>query len=346
LPGSRVVASPPLPAEGREVLAGVAEVVEGPPERGWLFSALRGARVLIAGFIRVDRGLLEASGGSLELVITRSSGVDHIDLGAAEELGVCVANQPEAIAFSVAEHALGAAIVQARRILEGHYLVVEGGWQGFPSHLKGFLLRGSTAGIVGLGRIGSLIALYLRHLGASRILYWSRRRKPELEATLLLEPASLERLFSESRIVFIALPRAPGTEGLIKLSHLRLLPEGAVLVNVGRGSVIEEGALEALLRERSDVRVALDVYREEPLPPDAPILEHAGRALLTPHFAGYSELSSRMTGVLAARQARFYLERGEVWNPVTRGTCREARDIPGLWDWLGGPPRDEGEGSG
>ncbi len=328
-----VAAAPPLPEEARRELEGVAALLEGRPEREWLVNAVREARVLIVGFAKIDRGILEAA-ESLELVVTRSSGYDHIDVEAAEELGICVANQPEAIAFSVAEHALGMAIVQAKRILEGHYLVANGEWTGFPGHLRGFLLRGVTAGIVGLGRIGTLIAYYLRALGASRILYWSRRRKPELEILLSLEPASLERLFSESRVVFIALPKARETEGLVKLEHLKQLPEGAVLVNVGRGSVIEEGALEALLRERSDVRVALDVYREEPLPGDSPLRGYAGRALLSPHFAGYSELSSRMTAVLAARQARFYLERGEVWNPVTRRTCREARDIPGLWDWV------------
>lgn len=330
----RVVASPPLPEEARLVLSDVADVVEAPASRRELLRLVRGARVLIAGFIKIDREVLEASEGTLELVVTRSSGYDHIDIDAAEELGICVANQPEAIAFSVAEHALAMAMTQSKRILDGHYLTISGGWRGFPGHLRGFLVRGSTAGIVGLGRIGALIAFYLRMLGASRLLYWSRRRKPELEILLAIEPASLDRLFSESRLVFIALPKARETDGLIRLSHLRLLPHGAVLVNVGRGSVIEEGAVERLLAERSDVRVALDVYREEPLPAGNPLTGYEGRALLSPHFAGYSELSSRMTAVLAARQARFYMERGEVWNPVTRNTCREARDIPGLWDWL------------
>ncbi len=330
----RVAVFPPLPGEARRVLEDIAVVVEGSGGRERLLEAVRGARVLIAGFVKVDREVLEASGGSLELVVTRSSGYDHIDVEAAEDLGICVANQPEAIAFSVAEHALGMAIVQAKRVLEGHYLVAGGEWSGFPTHLRGFLLRGATVGIVGLGRIGSLLAFYSRMMGASRILYWSRRRKPELELLLLLEPASLERLFSESRVVFIALPLTRDTEGLIKLDHLRLLPEGAVLVNVGRGRVVEDGAIETLLEERKDVRVALDVYWEEPLPRDSRLLDYAGQALLSPHFAGYSGLSSRMTSVLAARQARFYLERGEVWNPVTRSTCREAKDIPGLWDWV------------
>ena len=303
--------------------------------RGWLLENIRGARVAIVGFVRVDREVLEAAGPGLGLVLARSSGVDHIDVEAAEEMGVCVANQPEAIAWAVAEHALGLALTQTKRLMEGHKLVEEGGWEGFPRHLRGFLLRGATAGIVGLGRIGVLLAWYLRSMGAGRILYWSRRRKPELELLLRLEPASLERLFSESRLVFIALPLTRETRGLIGWSLLSRLPQGAVFVNVGRGPVVVEADLARLLDERPDVRAALDVYEEEPLPRDSPLTKHAsnGRATLTPHFAGYSEQSMEATDILAARQAIHYLKTGEAWNPVNRA-CRQARDIPGLWDGL------------
>lgn len=333
-----VVSSVRLTEEAAGILGGVADLVM--PEsraagREWVLSNARGAAVLIAGFFRVDSEVIEAAGPGLRLILARSSGVDHIDLEAAMARGVCVANQPEAIALSVAEHAVGIALTQTKRILEGHTFNVEGGWTEFPRHLLGFLLRGVTAGIVGLGRIGVMIAGMLRHLGAGRILYWSRRRKPELEILLRLEPASLERLFSESRLVFVTLPLTRDTRGLIGYELLSRLPQGAVFVNVGRGPVVREGDLVRVLEERSDLRAALDVYEVEPLPRSSPLLKLAreGRVTLTPHFAGYSEQSMKLTDLLVARQARHFIERGEVWNPVTPN-CRQARDIPGLWDGI------------
>jgi len=330
-----VVSSVRLSDEAARILREVSDLVmpeSGAAGREWLVENARGATVLIVGFLRVNGEIYDAAGPSLRLVLARSSGVDHIDLQAAIDRGICVANQPEAIAMSVAEHAVGIALTQTKRLLEGHMLNLEGGWNGFPRGLRGFLLRGITAGIVGLGRIGVLIAGLLRSLGVGRILYWSRRRKPELELLLRLEPASLERLFSESRLVFVTLPLTRDTRGLIDYRLLSRLPSGAVFVNVGRGPVVREGDLVRVLKERSDLRVALDVYEVEPLPQDSPLRKYAreGRVTLTPHFAGYSEQSMLFTDVLVAKQARHFLARGEVWNPVTPN-CVQARDIPGLW---------------
>ncbi len=338
-----VVSNVRLHEDALNLLRGVARVrvPEGArfAGRDWILDNVEGARVIIAGFARVDGEVLDRAGRGLELVIARSSGVDYIDLEAAAEHGVCVANQPEAIAFAVAEHALGLALSQSKRLLEGHQLLVSGGWRGFPGQLRGRLIGWSTVGVVGLGRIGALLAYYARLLGAPRVLYWSRRRKPELEQLLGLEPASLERLFEESNIVFLVLPDTPETRGLVGYDLLRRLPADSVLVNVGRGRVLDEEALLRILRERRDVRIALDVYKEEPLPSGHPIISYGreGRATLTPHFGGYSLESMYYTDLLAARQARHYLETGTVWNPVA-GPCRQARDIPRLWDWRGRPP--------
>ncbi len=342
--GAVVVSSRRLPSEALSILrAAGAEVVQPSDSAGreWLLENVRGAEVLLAGFSRVDSQVIDAGLPSLKLIVSMSSGVDHIDVDYAEERGVCVANQPEAIAFAVAEHAVMLALAALRGLVASHVWASSGEWasRGWPPWARGGLIRGSTVGVVGLGRIGSLVALYSRAMGASKILYWSRRRKPELEQVLQLEPASLERLFRESDVVVVALPRAPSTKGMIRYKHLSLMKSGAVLVNVGRGGVVDENDLARLLRERDDVYVALDVFEEEPLPPGSPLAEIARekprQLILTPHHAGASPLSWRMTAVLAARQAAFFLERGEVWNPVN-GACRQAKDIPGLWDWASG----------
>ena len=334
-----VVSTTYLTEEAVEVLEAVGARVVW-PERGidvskWLLSIIPGADVVMAGFQRVTEEHI-ARAEKLRLLLAMSSGVDHLAVEAAARRGVCVANQPEAIAVAVAEHAIGLIISSLRRITEGHGYVASGRWHAERRFLRGTSLRGKTVGIVGLGRIGSLVALHARGLGAGRILYWSRRRKKELEQLLLAEPASLERLFTESDIVVVALPLTGETRGIIGRELLERLRPGALLVNIGRGGVVDANALVEVLRRREDIRVALDVYPEEPLPPSHPLAELAretGRLLLTPHHAGGTEESMKATRLLAAKQAAYFLEKGEVWNPVA-GPCREARDIPGLWENL------------
>lgn len=340
-----VVSGVRLHEEARGVLEsrGVQVVEPGSrrASREWLAAGLSELKpeVLLAGFARIDGGLIAAGVPGLGLIVALSSGVDHIDVGAAERLGVCVANQPEAIAHVVAEHAVMLALAAARRLVAGHQWASWGVWEerGWPPWARGLTLRGSTVGVVGLGRIGGLIALHARSLGATRLLYWSRRRKPVFEQLLHAEPASLERLFSESDFIFVTLPRARGTVGLIGYELLGRMRDGSVLVNVGRGGVVSEEAIIRLLGEGRDVRIALDVFSEEPIPPGSPLARAARlypeRLILTPHHAGASTWSGRATQVLAARQALHYLEKGEVWNPVN-AACREARDVPGLWSPL------------
>lgn len=336
----RVASTRRLPGEAVDIVVGAGLELEVAPEGADAYSWLadvgrRGVEILLAGFQRVDRGVIDSLRG-LRLVIAMSSGYDHIDVAYAEERGICVANQPEAIAEAVSDHVVAMVMALYRRLLAAHEAVSTGSWgRAGVRGLRGRLLRGSVVGIVGMGRIGVLAASKLSALGASRILYWSRRRKPEVEQLLRAEPASLERLFSESDIIVVALPRARETVGLIGYSLLSRVREGAVLVNVGRGGVVSEEALSRLLDERRDVMVGLDVFEEEPLPPDSPLLRHAGsgRLLLTPHIAGYTAESMRMTAILAARQAVHYASTGEVWNPVN-SACRQARDLKGLWEWV------------
>ncbi|BEP17936.1 hypothetical protein PYJP_12880 [Pyrofollis japonicus] len=333
-----VVAYPRLPSAALHVLEGLRYQMFHYGEEDALREFLRrvGARVLIRVGLPVNRELLGEAKG-LELVITRTSGLDGIDVGAAEEKGVCVTNQPEVIAEAVAEHALGLAIAAAKLLVAGHSYVVSGEWarQGWPRWWRPRLLYGRRLGLLGMGRIASLVAQKFRAaLGVREIYYWSRRRKPELEVVLGARRLSLEELFERSEILVAALPCTDETRGLVTLDLLEKLPRNAIFVNVGRGCVVEEGALEKLLERRSDIRVALDVYEEEPVPPEHPLVNQyqgGDRAVFTPHIAGYSEESMIATAILAAMQARRYLEKGCVWNPATKN-CKQCTDSPPTLD--------------
>ncbi|MCE4604079.1 MAG: 2-hydroxyacid dehydrogenase [Aeropyrum sp.] len=330
-----VVVSRRLVEPAKEVLAGyrVAEMGAGGDPYKWSMERLsrEGARVFISVFTRVDNSLLNSARG-LELIITTSSGYDHIDVDRAEELGICVANQPEVISEAVAEYVIAAALSSLRQLVSSTRYVLEGLWyRGEWPGRRGGLLYSRTIGILGLGRIGSIVAGRFKALGAGRILYWSRRRKPELELSLGAEKAgSLEDLFRESDIVVNLLPLNRETKGIITYRHLSLLKPGSIFINAGRGATVDEKGLLRAAAEREDITFVLDVYPEEPIDPSHKLVELARtreNIILTPHIAGSSKESHLLTQVLASRQARLYLETGNVWNPVNK-PCRQSSEGP------------------
>ncbi len=287
----------------------------------------KNARILIlSGFHRLDRKFFNDP-GCLKLVITASSGYDHIDIDAAASAGVCIANQPEAIAEAVAEYTVASILAAARRIIEGREYVLTGEWakRGWPRHLPGILVRGRCLGLLGAGRIGSRVAFIMSALGVSRILYYNRSPRPSLESHLGAKRASLEDIFRDCDIIVNSLPYNSETDSIVTYSLLSMMKPGAILVNVGRGKTVEEGALEKLVSERPDIMLVLDVYRHEPIDPDSKIVAEArrrGNIILTPHFAGYSMESPMATLLLTALQAKDYLEHGCVWNPVNAACIR------------------------
>lgn len=290
------------------------------PDEAW--GIARRSRVFINWFMPITREMLEDP-GCLELIIVRSSGYDHVDIDAARESGVCIANQPEVITEAVAEYAVGGIIGAFRQIVSRHNSISEWSNRGWPIHLAGFLVRGRTLGLLGAGRIGQSIALKLRGLGATTILYYSRARKPALEA-LGARMVPLEELFEHSDILVNSLPLTKETSGLVTCELLRKLPAWAVYVNIGRGGTEEPGAVERIARERRDLFFVLDVHPEEPLGESHERLKFISdpRFILAPHMAGASHESRVGTTLLSLLQARDYLRENCVWNPVDTSQCR------------------------
>jgi len=323
-----VVSDRPLPPRVLEVLEGYR--VAWPEDGGSGWELARRARVYINWFRPVTREML-GDPGCLRLIIARSSGYDHIDVEAAAERGVCVANQPELIAESVAESAVAGILGALRMIVRGHEYVEKWAVDGWPVHLQGSLVRGRSVGLLGAGRIGVRVAHILAALGAGPFYYYARGRNRGLEQVLGARRLGLEDLFSRSSILVNSLPLTRETRGIVTYRLLSSMPRGAVYVNVGRGGTEEPGAVCRVARERPDMYFYLDVHPVEPLPPGHERLvlarEHRN-VVLTPHFAGYSRESALGTSLLAALQARAFLEEGCVWNPVG-GPCGACR---------GGPP--------
>ena len=214
---------------------------------------------------RIDAAFLDAC-PALHWVSVHAVGTDNVDLDAAAERGVAVANTPGVLDDAVADHCVALALAAARRVAEGDRLVRSGGWTGFRTDLLlGLDLAGATAGLVGLGGVGRAVARRLVGGFGMRGLYVARRPRPEDEAALGVERADLDDLLRAADLVTVHVPLTGETRGMIGARELALMRPGAVLVNVSRGPVVDEAALVAALRE-GRIAAGLDVFDDGATP--------------------------------------------------------------------------------
>jgi glyoxylate reductase len=302
---ARVVVSARLPdpgaverlrAAGHEVLLRDDTRPAGPDE---LLRLTEGREGLLAMPVdRVDAALLDAR-PQLRFVANFGVGYDNVDVDAATSRGVMVTNTPGVLSDAVADHCVALVLAAARRVVEGDRLMRRGGWTGFSTDLLlGMDLAGATAGLVGLGGVGAAVARRLVSGFGMRGLYVGRRPRPELERELALERVELPDLLARADVVTLHLPLTAETRGLIGARELAAMRDGAVLVNVARGPIVDEAALVAALRE-GRIRAGLDVFDEEPLPPGHPLLD-LETAVLTPHVASAGRRSRAAMAALAA----------------------------------------------
>jgi len=288
-------AAEPLEAAGHEVLQRDDPRPAGPEE---LLRLTEGRDGMLAMPVdRVDAALLAAR-PQLHFVANFGVGYDNVDVQAATARGVAVTNTPGVLSEAVADHCVALVLAAARRVVEGDRLIRDGGWTGFSTDLLlGTDLAGATVGLVGLGRIGAAVARRLVLGFGMRGLYAGRSRRPELERELGVERTELPELLARADVVTLHLPLTAQTRGLIGAPELAAMREGAVLVNVARGPIVDEPALVAALRE-GRIRAGLDVFDDEPLPAGHP-LTRLDTAVLTPHIASAGRRSRAAMAALA-----------------------------------------------
>ncbi len=271
------------------------EVREGglPPE------ALAQVEALIVPLsLKVGADLL-GQAPKLRVVANLGVGVDNIDLRAAAERGVAVANTPEVLTEATADLGWALLLAVARRIVEADRdLRAHGfpGWTFLPPHL-GVDVHGKALGVVGFGRIGQAVARRGRGFGMD-ILYASRSPKPEAERALSARRVPLDELLAETDFVVLCVPLTSETRHLIGERELRLMKREAILVNIARGPVVDEGALVRALREGWIRGAGLDVFEEEPQV--HPGLLDLPNVVLTPHIGSATEATRRRMADLAA----------------------------------------------
>ena len=230
----------------------------------------------------------------LKIISTVSVGVDHIDVGAAEERGVIIGHTPGVLTDSTADLTLALMLGVGRRVAEGDALIRSGAWSdGWkPNLLLGTDLSGATVGLIGLGPIGKAVATRLKGFGCRVIA--SNRTLRSIED---IEFVDRDTLLSTANIVSLHTALTPETAGMIGRRELALMQEGTMLINTARGALVDEAALVAEIKS-GRLRAGLDVYAEEPLPLDSELRELPGCVLL-PHVGSATERTRRAMFELA-----------------------------------------------
>ncbi|UCD72988.1 MAG: D-glycerate dehydrogenase [Candidatus Bathyarchaeota archaeon] len=221
------------------------------------------------------------SSDKLRMIQTVSVGFNHIDILAALDKEVIVCNVPEVMSETVAQHTWALILALSKEIVNGDKLVRGGGWR---PRLMGVNLWGKTLGIVGLGRIGRRVALKGKHAFDMRIIAYDPYVDVETAQTFGVEMTDLQNLMTKSDVVSINCPLSKDTEGLVGEKELSRMKETALIVNTARGKIIDQKALIQLLKSRKIRGAGLDVFKEEPIESDSPLLK-MDNVILTPHIA-------------------------------------------------------------
>jgi lactate dehydrogenase-like 2-hydroxyacid dehydrogenase len=193
-----------------------------------------------------------------------SVGVDHVDLQAAAARGIIVTNTPEVLSDATAEIAVLCMLGAARRAGEGERLVRGAGWKDWsPAFMVGIQVTGKRVGIVGMGRVGQIVARRMRGFDME-VHYHNRRRiDPALEQGAVFHE-SLEEMLPLCEVLSLNCPATPETTGLLNARRIALLPDGAIVINTARGALVDDDALIAALKSGKLYSAGLDVYNSEP----------------------------------------------------------------------------------
>jgi len=228
-------------------------------------SRAQGAQVLFASATeQITESVLRRLSPTLHYVATLSVGYDHIDMHAARTLGIGVLHTPDVLSDACAEVAMMLMLNACRRAYEADRMVRSGNWTGWgPTQLLGIGLKGKRLVVFGMGRIGRQIAVRAQAFGME-IHYHNRRPLPAGQASGAIYHADLDEALLAADVLVIAAPGSPQLKGVINARRIALLPPRAILVNISRGDLVEDGALINALTAGRLFAAGLDVFANEP----------------------------------------------------------------------------------
>jgi len=267
--------------------------------------------LIVRSATRVTRAVIDAA-ARLEVIGRAGAGVDTIDVAAATERGIVVMNTPGGNTTAVAEHTLALLLALARRVPLADATLKAGRWE--KSRLQGVELFGKALGILGLGRIGGEVAR--RALGfRMQVLAYDPYLTREAAERLGVESVELDDLLARSDFITIHAPLTGDTRHLIGAAELARTKPGVRLVNCARGGIIDETALAEALATGHVAGAAVDVFEQEPPPPDHPLLRFE-QVVVTPHLGAATDEAQAAVALAIADQVADALVRGIVANAV------------------------------
>jgi len=258
-----------LPAAGEQKLAQNFTTILNPDDKlystGELLELAAGADAILPCHTeKFPAATIAQLPARVKAIANFSVGVDHVDLEAARQKQVIVTNTPDVLSNATAEIAIMLMLGAARRASEGERLVRSQQWQDWsPAFMVGRQITGKRLGILGLGRVGQVVA----HRGRGfnmKVHYHNRNPLDAEQAGDAVYHASVEALLAEIDVLSIHCPASPATQGLINSERLALMHRDAILVNTSRGGVIEDDALVAALQTGGIAAAGLDVFNGEP----------------------------------------------------------------------------------
>ena len=291
--GLEVVYKPGLPYE---------ELLEIIPE----FHAL-----IIRSGTKVTKEVIERA-QNLKVIGRAGTGLDNVDISAANEKGIVVMNVPGGNTLSAAEHTLGLLFSLARKIPQAVASLKTGKWE--KKKFMGVELNGKVLGIIGLGRIGSIVADRAIGLKMKVIAYDPFITRENAEK-LGVELVELEELFKKADFITIHTPLTKDTYHLIDEKAFSLMKDGVYIINCARGGIVDEMALYNAMISGKVAGAALDVFEEEPVSPDHPLLK-LDNFIGTPHLGASTVEAQKIVAIEIAKQIVDYLLKGIIKNAV------------------------------
>lgn len=296
----------PVIVGGLEPISRLHRLIEAQDRERFLADVAAKVRGLAVAYTanRIDAAFMQRF-PKLEIVASFGVGYDHIDATWAGQHGIVVTNTPEVLDEEVADTALGLLLCTVRELPQAERYLRAGKWVEAPYPLSKATLRNRTVGLVGMGRIGRAIARRLDAFGVP-VVYHTRRPNPEVPYRHY--PALLDMARDVDTLLLI-LPGGAATRNLVDAEVLKALGPDGILINMARGSVVDEPALIAALRDRTIFAAGLDVFVDEPrVPPELIALENA---VLFPHLgSGSVHTRARMDQLVVDNLAAWFSGRG------------------------------------
>ncbi|MCU1408632.1 MAG: 3-phosphoglycerate dehydrogenase [Microbacteriaceae bacterium] len=275
--------------------------VDGTDRAALLAELATADAILVRSATKVDAEAIAAA-PQLKVIARAGVGLDNVDIKAATAAGVMVVNAPTSNIISAAELTVGHILSLARHIPAAHGALAQNQWK--RSKYTGVELYEKTIGIIGLGRIGALIAARMQAFGTNVIAYDPYITSARAQQ-LGVQPVTLDELLEQSDFITIHMPKTPETTGMIGAAQLKQMKPTAFVVNVARGGLIDEGALHAALTDGTIAGAGLDVFVSEP-PTDSPLLG-LPNIIVTPHLGASTDEAQEKAGVSVARSVRLAL---------------------------------------